>query len=56
MNKHKAKIYDQCTYTFMTVAPFQLKINIFYNELNTFANNNWVMFFYKEFFRKCREI
>ena len=24
----------------MTVAPFQLKINNFYNELNTFANNN----------------
>ena len=43
----------------MKVAPFQLKINNFYNELNTFANNNRVMFIYnddKEFFRKCREI
>ena len=43
----------------MTVAPLQLKINNFYNELNTFANNNRVMFIYnddKEFFRKCREI
>ena len=43
----------------MTVAPLQLKINNFYYELNTFANNNRVMFIYnddKEFFRKCREI
>ena len=43
----------------MTVDPLQLKINNFYNELNTFANNNRVMFIYnddKEFFRKCREI
>ena len=42
----------------MKVAPFQLKINNFYNELNTFANNNRVMFIYnddKDFFRKCRE-
>ena len=43
----------------MIIAPIQLKINNFYNELNTFANNNRVMFIYnddKEFFRKCREI
>ena len=43
----------------MIIAPLQLKINNFYNELNTFANNNRVMFIYnddKEFFRKCREI
>ena len=43
----------------MTVDPLQLKINNFYNELNTFANNNRVMFIYnddQEFFRKCREI
>ena len=44
----------------ITVAPLQLKTNNFYNELNTFANNNRVMFIYndddKEFFRKCREI
>ena len=43
----------------MTFAPLQLKINDFYNELNTFANNNRVMFIYnddKEFFRKCIEI
>ena len=42
----------------MKVAPFQLKINSFYNELNTFANNNIVMFIYSndnDFFRKCRE-
>ena len=42
----------------MKVAPFQLKINSFYNELNTFANNNRVMFIYSndnDFFRKCRE-
>ena len=32
----------------MTVAPLQLKINNFYNELNTFANNNRVMFIYND--------
>ena len=43
----------------MTIAPLQLKINNFHNELNTFASNNRVMFIYndnKKFFRKCREI
>ena len=43
----------------MMIVPLQLKIKNFYNELNTFANNNRVMFIYnddKEFFRKCREI
>ena len=43
----------------MIIAPLQLKIKNFYNELNTFANNNRVMFIYnddKKFFRKCREI
>ena len=43
----------------MIIAPRQLKMKNFYNELNTFANNNRVMFIYnddKEFFRKCREI
>ena len=43
----------------MIIAPLQLKIKNFYNELNTFENNNRVMFIYnddKEFFRKCREI
>ena len=43
----------------MIIAPLQLKINNFYNELNTFANNNRVMLIYnddKEFFRKCIEI
>ena len=43
----------------MAIAPLQLKINNFHNELNTFANNNRVMFIYndnKEFFRECREI
>ena len=43
----------------MIIAPLQLKIKNFYNELNTFANNNRVMFIYndnKEFFRECREI
>ena len=42
----------------MIIAPLQLKMNN-YNELNTFANNNRVMFIYnddKEFFRKCIEI
>ena len=43
----------------MKFVPLQLKTKNFYNELNTFANNNRVMFIYnddKEFFRKCREI
>ena len=43
----------------MIIAPLQLKIKNFYNELNTFANNNRVMLIYnddKEFFRKCIEI
>ena len=43
----------------MMIVPLQLKTKNFYNELNTFANNNRVMFIYnddKEFFRKCREI
>ena len=43
----------------MKVVPLQLKINNFYNELNTFANNNRVMFIYnddKEFFIKCKEM
>ena len=43
----------------MKVVPLQLKIFNFYNELNTFANNNRVIFIYnddKEFFGKCRKI
>ena len=43
----------------MMIVPLQLKIKNFYNELNTFANNNRAMFIYnedKEFFRKCRHI
>ena len=43
----------------MMIVPLQLKINNSYNEINTLANNNRVMFIYnddKEFFRKCREI
>ena len=43
----------------MMIVPLQLKIKNFYNELNTFANNNRVMLIYnddKEFFRKCIEI
>ena len=43
----------------MIIVQLQLKIKNFYNELNTFANNNRVMFIYnddKEFFGKYREI
>ena len=39
----------------MITAPLQLKIKNFYNELNTFENNNKVMLIYnddKEFFMK----
>ena len=41
------------------IIPSQLKAKNFYNELNTFANNNRAMFIYnddKEISRKCREI
>ena len=40
----------------MIIVQLQLKIKNFYNELNTFANNNRIMFIYnddKEFFGKC---
>ena len=43
----------------MIIAPLQLKIKNFYNELNTFANNTRVMLIYnddKDFFRKCIKI
>ena len=43
----------------MMIVPLQLKINNSYNEINTLANNNRVMFIYnddKEFFRKYIEI
>ena len=43
----------------MKFVPLQLKTKNFYNELNTFGNNNRVMFIqndHREFFRKCREI
>ena len=43
----------------MMIVPLQLKIKNSYNEINTFENNNRVMFIYsnyKEFFRKCVEI
>ena len=43
----------------MIIALLQIKLNNFYNELHTFANNNRVIFIYnddKEFFRKCRKI
>ena len=43
----------------MTIAPLQLKIKNFYNELYIFSGNNRVIFIYnddQEVFRKCREI
>ena len=43
----------------MMIVLLQLKIKFFYNELNTFANNNRLMLIYNddtEFFRKCIEI
>ena len=43
----------------MMIVPLQLKINNFYNEINTLENNNRVIFIYiddKEFFRRCIEI
>ena len=41
------------------IVPLQLKINNSYNKINTFENNNRVMFINnddKEFFRKCIKI
>ena len=41
------------------IVPLQLKINNFYNEINTLENDNRVIFIYiddKEFFRRCIEI
>ena len=43
----------------MIIVPLQLKINNSYNEINTLANDNRVMFIYnddKVVFRKCIEI
>ena len=43
----------------MNVVPLQLKINNFYCEILTYADNNRVMYIHnddKELFRKCREI
>ena len=43
----------------MMIVPLQLKIKNSYNEINTFENNNRVMFIYnddKGCFRKCIEI
>ena len=50
------RFYDKNKMKFVSL---QLKTTNFYNELNTFGNNNRVMFIHnvhKEFFRKCREI
>ena len=43
----------------MTIVPWQLKINIFFDELHTFTNNKRVIPILgvdKELFRKGREI
>ena len=53
------KIFTYNDVNKIIIAPLQLKIKNFYNELNTFLNNNRVVFIHnddKEFFRKCREI
>ena len=55
-NEYFIRYYDVNKMKFV---PLQLKAKIFYNELNTFANNNRVTFIHndnKQFFRKCREI
>ena len=55
-NEYFIRYYDVNKMKFV---PLQLKINNSYNEINTLANNNRVMFIYnddKEFFRKCIEI
>ena len=43
----------------MMIVPLQLKINDFYNEINTLENNTRVLFIYdndKDVFRKCIEV
>ena len=53
------KIFTYNDVNKIIIALLQLKIKNFYNELNTFSNNNRVVFIHnddKEFFRKCREI
>ena len=55
-NEYFIRYYDVNKMKFV---PLQLKINNYYNEINTLANNNRVMFFYnddKKFFRKYIEI
>ena len=55
-NEYFIRHYDVNKMKFVSL---QLKTKIFYNELNTFANNNRVTFIHnddKEFLRKCREI
>ena len=55
-NEYFIRYYDVNKMKFV---PLQLKTNNSYNEINTLANNNRVMFIYnddKEFFRKCIEI
>ena len=58
-NSHSEYFIRYCDVDKMKLVPLQLKTKNFYNELNTFANNNRVTFIHnddKEFFRKCREI
>ena len=55
-NEYFIRYYDVNKIMIVTL---QLKVNNFYNEINTLENNNRVMFIYindKEFFRKCIEI
>ena len=58
-NSHSEYFIRYCDVDKMKLVPLQLKTKNFYNELNTFANNNRVTFLHndnKECFRKCREI
>ena len=49
--------YNDVYYT--KIIPLQLKIDNFYGEIHSYANNNRVMYIHsddKNLFRKCREI
>ena len=55
-NEYSIRYYD---INKMKFVPLQLKMNNSYNEINTLANNNRLMFIYNddtESFRKCIEI
>ena len=55
----KLQLYDDNYNIMMYIIPLQLRIDHFYGEIHTYANNDRVMYIHsdnKKLFRKCREI